>query len=361
MANRQPIIEPDTQAGDEGTQALMQSLQLGFLLLKGIMALLLVIYVFSGMFVVRADEQAFVLRFGKIAGAPGKQVLNSGGWYWTWPKPIARVIRVKVKQSKTVNLNVFWYKETANVLNQNKNQPPPDGPLVPGTGGYLITGDSNIIHTKWTLTYQISDPIAWYLNYANKEEAIRDALSNAVLKQVAGTKVDDTLYGNAEDLRIRVQEEVTRIAHDMNIGIHVRLVTYDRRTPPQSTIAAFNKVVEANQIKSKKINDAMKKHNRIVRDAKGQAAGMVAEAESYRKSVVASVAADQLYFKEILKKYRQAPETMLLSLYSNTLMKVLTNCRKYIVKSGPTDEIRLLLSKRPINPNTPQKNPGSNR
>lgn len=343
----EPFRSDETSGVGEGTQALIRTMRLGFFCLQGLMVVLTVAYLLSGQFIVGPDEQAFVLQFGAVAGQKGEQVVESGKWHWAWPKPVDRVVRVPVGQSRTITSTQFWYEEENTILAKStQSTPPPDGPLRAGQDGYLLTGDSNICHSRWSLTYMISDPIAYYHRYAEPEEATRRALDNAVLKEVAGQSVDTVLYGRSEQLRIRVEERVKKLVDELDIGVEVRLVTYDRKIPPRATIAAFNQVIEAGMERSQKVSQARKERNEILQKARGEAASLRAEALSYKKRVVAAVEADAVYFGRILEQYRKAPSTMLLTLYTNTLRNVLGRSVNYINRVDPGDEVRVLIGER---------------
>jgi modulator of FtsH protease HflK len=337
----------------DGSQALLNTLRLGLFSLRVIILSLFAIYLVSGIFVVKPNEKAFILRFGKIVGeTKEEQVAESGEWHWAWPKPIDEVIRVPVKQSRTIHTEQFWYNDknpespTREVTpNANKE------PLVPGLDGYLLTGDINILHCKWSLTYVVHDLIDYHSNHKDPEDAIRRILEKVVLHEAARTTIDNALYIGAEEFRLNIQDNVGKRLARLEVGITVKNVTFDRREPPRSTIHAFRKVMEAGQEKSREMNDAKGYANRLLQQAKARSTNEIAGAESYRKRVVASVEADGKYFLKILKEFQKSPETMLITLYSNGLNDVLGKVEnKYIIHTdadGAGQEIRLHLGPDP--------------
>ena len=179
----------------------MRTMRMGFTMLRGLIVLLVAIYLFSGMFYVESNEEALVLNFGRITGEPGQQAIQSGRWKWAFPKPIDEIIRIPVRQSHTIQSTQFWYKDASNMMtDSSKSQAPPGGPLVPGDDGYLISGDGNILHAQWTLSYQVEDALRWHTKYRNPETVIRQAFDNAILIESAGRPIDKALYSGAEDL-----------------------------------------------------------------------------------------------------------------------------------------------------------------
>ncbi|HEX7010798.1 MAG TPA: hypothetical protein VF184_12515, partial [Phycisphaeraceae bacterium] len=92
---------------DPAQQSLSDALRVSFLILKAVMVVLLVLYLFSGVFsVTEGQEQAVRLRFGRIVGRPGQQVYERG-WHLGLPYPIERVIKVPVAPRQVSLANAF--------------------------------------------------------------------------------------------------------------------------------------------------------------------------------------------------------------------------------------------------------------
>ena len=81
---------------DPAQQSLAEALRLSFGVLKFFMVVLIALFLFSGVFSVREQEMAVRLRFGRILGLPGQQVLKPGGPYFSLPYPFEQVIVVPV-------------------------------------------------------------------------------------------------------------------------------------------------------------------------------------------------------------------------------------------------------------------------
>ena len=76
--------EPQTPSPvDSAAQALTEALHSSFAIVKVVMAILFVVFVFSGLFKVEPQEKAIKLRFGKPVGT-GDQVLIGSGTHWAW-------------------------------------------------------------------------------------------------------------------------------------------------------------------------------------------------------------------------------------------------------------------------------------
>ena len=96
---------------DAAGQSLTRALQVSFTILKGIIVVLLIVFAFSGIFQVQQDEQALLLRFGKIQGPVEDPVLKPGIKF-AFPEPINEVIRIPVKRELSIPIDTFWYFES---------------------------------------------------------------------------------------------------------------------------------------------------------------------------------------------------------------------------------------------------------
>ena len=153
---------------DPGRQALADALQVSFRLLTGIMVLLAVAYLGSGLFIVQEHQRAYVLVLGRVAGV-GMERIREPGLHWTWPKPIAEVVRVPAERIQTMEVDTHWYEVQPGEEWDERGFEPTLRPL---RDGYLITGDANIIHTRWGLRYIIRDPETYLFRVAEPERIL---------------------------------------------------------------------------------------------------------------------------------------------------------------------------------------------
>ena len=366
MATPSTVQPLPPESVGQGAQSLLRTLRLGFFALRGVMALLLVAYLFSGFFYVKPNEEAFVLRFGKIVGEPGQQVIESGNLSWAWPKPIDRVVRVPVKESRRISSHFHWHTDQrASVLtpaNQQANPGDGAGTIAPGTQGYLLTGDTNIVHAKWDLVYKISDPIAWYCHYQNPELVARKALESAVLQECSGSTID-TMFYRGDDFRQGVRRRLIKMVQEWQLGIVVEDVHFVDRSPPRFVMGAFAAVTQAEQEKSQRINEALGYRNQVLQEATGEKSRMVSEAEAYRSRITATIVGDAQRFEDILAKHREHGNAVLLSLYVDTLQQVLGSVETiYVVHQAGRggQEIRLMLGPEARKPKNQEMDHGPN-
>jgi len=177
---------------------------------------------------------------------------------------------------------------------------------------------------------------------------IQNALANAVVKEVAGTPIDSAIYEGSETLRGNVERRFKRklVALDVGIDLSSINVYFDRREVPRQVLDAFTQVIEAENEYSSRRSGAHAFSRKLGQQAQGEASQILAEAESYNQRVRAGVEADADYFEKILPKYRTSRNTLLVTMFQETLQQMIAQARD-VYYTTADQEIRLQLNRVP--------------
>ncbi len=342
---------------DAGSQALSEALRSSFGIVKFIMVLLVAVFLGSGLFTVGPQEQAIVLRLGNPVRS-GKGYLLGPGLHWSFPYPIDECIKVPITSIQTVRSTVGWYAITpAEEAAGIDYSLPPGTPLNPLVDGSVLTADTNIIHTRATLTYHISDPIGYVFNFANASNAVQNALDSALLDTAAQFKVDNLLYRDVAGFKEAVKPRLTELVDRDNLGITVEECSIESR-PPRQLQLAFASVLDAEVKRGRVLKDAQDYENRVLSRAQAEVLARVNTAESERALLVNEVRSEADRFNDLLPKFRANPELFVQQRLTETLGRVMTNVQEKIFLTESADgkekELRLLLNRQP--PNTIQTN-----
>jgi membrane protease subunit HflK len=395
-----------------GYSYLSSALKVSFILLKIIMVVLIVLFLASGFRTVGPDEQALVLRFGKIRGL-GEDRLLGPGLKLLWPYPIHEIIKLPVQKKINVPLNLFWYyqkpgDEMGEAVNEKTYVPPTLNPL---TDGYcLVRGekqgpnvavsegsDYNILHSKWVLAYQITDPESFFKNCfvdAGRLQAgqnygdiieqsvsplLENLLADAVVRTMVNYSIEEAMYERASG----VTEHVRRLLQDklnkIDSGVKVVAVQRNRIAVPRQVEAAFEAAHSAVQAKEKAISEAKLYSEKTLSEAAGpvapellkairdknaneqqkellwsQLAGksqeQIANARAYRTQVVENARANADYLSRILPEYRKHPRLVVQRIYKDAIEQIFENAdEKIVVQPGRSaaTELRVLVNRDP--------------
>lgn len=364
-----------------GQRSLSEALALSLKVLRGIMVVVVILFIMSGFFQVDEGEVAVVLRFGRIRGEPGKQLLGPGP-HWVWPYPVEERLRFPVKRPRVVRCDVFWRRQpgqSAEAKADEREQPKAEKTtrfgLHPRLDGYSLTGDLGIIHTGWIVRYQVHDVIAFLKNMGDPpteisggpegltsrldagDRIVEDCLRNAVVKTAAAYSVDDIYRLRSEEFRREVERRLNRDLERLSTGLLVpeNGCQLDRKDPPTAVRDAFEDVVKAEQDKERMIGSAEAERQRTASSAAGEAAAVQTQAELYRASVVQEAESDARNLALLLEKYKGQPEALNVFLRKRLMEAVgdlLTAAdEKFVIGRGRSEgasELRILVNRDPL-------------
>lgn len=345
--NRHPPVETRNDAPPTGGRALAEALAVSFRLLRFLMFALLVLYFFSGAFSVPQHERAFVLIFGQLKGL-GADRIRSPGFHWTWPAPIAEVVRVPAARVQTVETTTFWP-----AIDLQLEGAPPRPTLNPARDGYALTGDANILHSRWAVRFTLDDAEAWAFDFDQGAAILRNELDRAAILATGRFTIDQALRTDIESFRAAVERELVRRCDALGLGVRVQNVELLALQPPRPALDAFSAVIEAEQERSRAISAARAYAARTLNEAEGDAARLRAEGAAYRQRLVAVIQADADYFKRVLPAYERAPDVVARTLRQDILRRVLSGVdAKYLVPADGSGrrELRLMLGPEKLAP-----------
>ena len=393
---------------DAAGKSLSEALGISFVILKVIMAVLILAFLASGFKTVGSDEQALVLRFGKIRGVGEGRVLKPRTWpYWIIPYPVERMVKIPVEKKIDLAIRSFWYYQSKEEMLMDpsiqKTRFLPE--LDPVKDGYCITrsekpdetisgssgSDYNIVHCKWRLTYQIDDPVRFFKNIYVEDvkpgdiyldvviESITLLLQNifedAIVTATVNYTIDDIMYQQVARLTEHIKKLVQEKLNTIESGLKVVQVQLTEKTLPRQVDAEFQELATASQDRQTSINAARGYAESTLNEAAGpvaeklfaalkddtvseeekellwsQLAGTaqekISQARSYQSKVVANARANAEYLKELLPEYRKHPELVIQKLYQDAIERIFNNVdEKFIIPKGA--EWRILINRDP--------------
>ena len=338
---------------DAGSRALEEAMRSSFFIVKLAMGLMVVVFLGSGFFTVGAQEKAVILRFGKPVGE-GQKALLTAGLHWAFPYPIDEVVHIPIVEQQRLLSNVGWFFTTPEQeLSENDQTPGPS--LNPALDGYVITADHNIIHSRATLYYHIDDPLHYVFDFASPSNSVQNALNNALVTTAGKYNVDDILLRSKLGFQDAVQQRVTELAEQENLGIVVDSCLVES-IPPRQLTDIFNQVTTARENRDKALNDAKSYQNRVLSESDAQAVTITNLASSDRDNYVKSLKAEAKRFNDLLPQFQKYPGLFAQQQVVAAMGQALTNVQDtwffHQPADGKTTELRLMLNRLPPQPKT---------
>ncbi len=375
---------------DAAGKSLSEALRISFIMLKVIMVVLVVIFLASGLRTVGSNEQALVLRFGKIRGVGENRILGPG-LKLLFPYPIHEIVKIPTAKKQTLPINSFWYfQKNLDVLPKGpKSRERVPETLKPTDDGYCITrgekqsrvisggtaSDYSIVHSKWQLTYNIDDPERFFKNiyvddvkpgqsYTDVMEKsltplLKPLIEHAVVSAMVNYTIDDVIQ-NPGSISKNVERLVQQKLNNIQSGIKIISVQLTDRIWPRQVDDAFQASIKARQASQKAISEAKGYAENTLNEAggpvaetllkalqdqnpgeqetellwlqlAGQAQEKIADARAYRTKIVETARANAEYLQLLLPEYKKSPELVIQKIYQDAIEDVLNNAEEKMI------------------------------
>ncbi|MCH1386885.1 MAG: FtsH protease activity modulator HflK [Rhodobacteraceae bacterium] len=282
--------------GGGGPEGIRGMLGLGALLAIGLWA-------FSSFYTVKPEEKSVELFLGEFSS-----VGNSGLNFAPWPLVTYEVLPVTREQTESIGIG--------------------------GRGndaGLMLTGDENIVDIDFEVVWNINDPAKFLFNLRDPQQTIRAVSESAMREIIAQSELAPILNRDREAIAVRLGDLIQDALNGYESGISIVRVNFDRADPPEQVIDAFREVQAAEQERDRLEKQADAYANRVLAQARGEAAQALETAEAYRAQVVNGATGEASRFGAILSEYRKAPEVTRKRMYLETMEEVLGRVDKVII------------------------------
>lgn len=278
-----------------------------------LVALILVIWLASGFYIVDEGRRGVVTRFGKYTET------TQPGPRWHLPFPVETVEIVEFSQVKTIEIG---YRNTP----KNKI----DKEAV------MLTDDENIIDIQFAVQYNLKSAEDYVFNNRRPDQIVAYVAESAIREVVGKSKMDFTLYEGREQIAKQTEQLMQQNLDRYGTGVFVQKVTLQSVQPPDKVQAAFDDAVKAGQDRERLKNEGQAYANDVVPRARGNAARLLEEANGYRTEVEQRAQGDAERFSRIVVEYQKAPAVTRDRLYLDMMQTVLGNASKVLIdqKSG---------------------------
>lgn len=276
----------------------------------GVLALVVLVIVLwfaiGGWVVIDGQQVGVVSRFGRV-----ERVLQPG-LHLRFPSPVERVTKLDVGRARTVN-----------------------------DEARLMTRDGQLVLVDYAVHYKITDPRAFLFGTRDAEDVVRNAATAAVRAAVGAHALPcliDALglpcpsgHVNADRLAAQVLTQVRSRLPDARegIGIEVADVGINNIGVPSDVKPAFDAIAKAHDDARTAQVAAQADVARGKVEAADQAVAIKAQAQAYRRQVVADANASAARFAKLLPEYQAAPQVTQHRLWLDAMHDVMT--RNHVV------------------------------
>lgn len=290
----------------------------------GVALVLLVVaavYLLTGIYRVETDERGVVLQFGKHL------TTTDPGLRYHLPWPIQSVFVVKTESQQNIEIGATERESR------------------------MLTGDSNILDLQFNVQWIVADPREFLFNVATPEIVIKTTAESVVREVVGRSTFSNISERGRQEAEEQVKVEMQRILNSYGAGVLIAQVKFGKVDPHPLVVDAYLDVTTARADRTKMENQAEAYRNKIVPEAEGQAARVVAEAEAYREQVIREAEGEAQRFTSVYNEYRLAPDVTRRRLYLETMEDVFEGTPKMILENDGSGVVPYLPLKELSKPN----------
>ena len=277
--------------------------------------LLVVVWMFSGLYRVLPDEQGVVLRFGRFVST------TQPGLNYHIPYPLESVLTPKV--TKVNRIDVGFRAASDSGRTSGIGDVPEES--------LMLTGDENIVNIDFSVFWVIKDAGNFLFRIQSPVETVKAASETAMREVIAKSQLQPILTKGRSSIEIEVQEIIQSILDEYESGIQITQVQTQKADPPDQVIDAFRDVQAARADMERSKNEAEAYANDVIPRARGEAAKILQAAEAYKKEVVAKAEGEASRFVAIYTEYAKAKKVTQERMFLETMEKVLADINKIII------------------------------
>ncbi|MDP3748888.1 MAG: FtsH protease activity modulator HflK [Phenylobacterium sp.] len=264
------------------------------------------LWALSGVYIVEPNEQAVVTTFGAYSRSEGP------GIRYHLPAPIEQAEKVAVTSLNRLDIGGVGESDV------------PEESL-------MLTGDENIVDLDFSVTWRVADASRYVFTLRDPDVSVKAAAESAMREVIGKSQLQPILTTGRGRVQVQTAELMQRTLDSWGAGISVVEVQIRSANPPKEVAAAFRDVNSAGQDQESARNEANTYRNRVINEAKGDAARLIQSAQGYREQSVREATGDVARFDQIYTEYRRAPGVTKERLYIETMQRVLANSNKVVI------------------------------
>jgi membrane protease subunit HflK len=302
---------------------------------KGLLIAVVVLiglWALTGFYRVEPGEQGVILRFGEWVnyggiGADGQPIKDEDGnnvegptgpgLHWHLPWPIETAETPNVEQVRQIDIG---FASTASGRKTDRLEE-----------SLMLTGDQNIIDIEFTVQWRVANPGQFLFNLRNPEDTIKAVAESAMREVMGQTDIQPALTEAREEVAAKTRALIQGILDSYRAGVQITGLSLQDAQAPGQVIDAFEDVQRAQQDRDRARNEAEAYRNKVVPEARGEAAQLIQQAQAYKEQVIRESEGEAQRFMLVYAEYAKAPDLTRQRIYIETLQGVLAKTQKMIL------------------------------
>ena len=170
----------------------------------------------------------------------------------------------------------------------------------------MLSGDQNIVDLAFTVLYQVTDPNAYLFNVKEPEGMVRQIAESAMREVVGRRPAQDVFRDDKAGVADEVRKIVQATLNDYKTGLQVNAISIEDVAPPGPVADAFDEVQRAEQDEDRFVEVANRYANKILGEARGEAAQISEDAAGYKNRIVEEAKGEAARFISVYNEYKKS-------------------------------------------------------
>ncbi|MGC8698462.1 MAG: FtsH protease activity modulator HflK, partial [Halothiobacillus sp.] len=136
-----------------------------------------------------------------------------------------------------------------------------------------------------------------------------------------------------------VRDRMQEMLSGYDTGLKVQSVNLQDVQPPEAVQPAFEDAIRAREDEQRYISEASAYSNKIIPQARGEAAQIDEQAKGYESKVTNLALGEASKFTQLLKSYQMAPDLTRERMYLDTVAGVLAKNKSVVIDSGQSSNV----------------------
>lgn len=282
-----------------------------------------VVWLATGVFFIRADEEGVATRFGAVI-----EPRVYPGLHYAMPWPVDRVTRVKVNQLRRL---VVGGDVADSVLGRAE-------PLA----SQFVTGDQNIISMRVVVQYSVASPVDFLFRSFDVPKTIGPAVEGELARRIGRRPVDAVLTTEKAAIQDEVMHAAQARLNAYVTGIRLASINMENVAPPPEVAEAFRDVAGARADAARIVNEAQAYASDVIPRARGEAMQLAQSAEAYRQAKINEATGEAARFSAVAAEYSKAADVTSQRLYLETMEQVLPRIRKLVMDENSNVDLSIV-------------------
>ncbi len=271
-------------------------------------------------------EEALVITLGRVTDTKGP------GLYWKLPL-IQSIISESVT---TIHTKEYGYRTT-----QSGSAGTAAKYADVEDESVMLTNDDSIVSIEAIYQYTIRDVKQYAFDIDDPEGTLQLAFEAIIRRNIQNRTLDDALL-NKEEIEQQVLPDFQALIDTYEMGVKINDVRIQNITVPADVASAYEDVNNANNEKTKRLDEAEKYANEILPTARSKAYQTVQEAEGYKAETIAAAESEVAVFEAVYEKYQASPEITRKRLLIETMERIMKNSGRIIVAEPDSNVVKIL-------------------